>query len=197
MSTSVRRIVAVISGLVLFVAGAATSAALRQDASSAERAPVQLPAFQRAVFLSHVNDPATTPLFPGDPAFSIRTVFTVPDDGFYLELVREGAHTGTHYSAPCHFHDGALCMDGLSPSDLVLPAVVVGSFTWLRNTARWNAGSWTGARSALEASCRNAADVAAPATNRTSPEITATILRTDVDIAPLLLARRRSPVCGR
>jgi len=125
MSTSVRRIVAVVSGLVLFVAGAATSAALRQDASSAVRAPVQLPAFQRAVFLSHVNDPATTPLFPGDPAFSIRTVFTVPHDGFYLELVREGAHTGTHYSAPCHFHDGALCMDGLSPSDLVLPAVVV------------------------------------------------------------------------
>jgi kynurenine formamidase len=125
MSTSVRRIVAVVSGLVLFVAGAATSAALRQNATSAERAPVQLPAFERAVFLSHVNDPATTPLFPGDPAFSIRTVFTVPDDGFYLELVREGAHTGTHYSAPCHFHDGALCMDDLSPSDLVLPAVVV------------------------------------------------------------------------
>ena len=125
MSTSVRRIVAVVSGLVMFVAGAATSAALRQNASSAERAPVQLPAFERAVFLSHVNDPAATPLFPGDPAFSIRTVFTVPDDGFYLELVREGAHTGTHYSAPCHFHDGALCMDDLSPSDLVLPAVVV------------------------------------------------------------------------
>jgi len=98
---------------------------LRRNATSAERAPVQLPAFERAVFLSHVNDPAATPLFPGDPAFSIRTVFTVPDDGFYLELVREGAHTGTHYSAPCHFHDGALCMDDLSPSDLVLPAVVV------------------------------------------------------------------------
>jgi len=125
MSTSVRRTVVVISGLVLFVAGAATSAALRQHASSAERAPVQLPAFDRAVFLSHVNDPARTPLFPGDPAFSIHTVFTVPDDGFYLELVREGAHTGTHYSAPCHFHDGAPCMDDLSPSDLVLPAVVV------------------------------------------------------------------------
>jgi kynurenine formamidase len=115
----------VISGLILFVAGAATSDALRQHASSAERAPVQLPAFDRAVFLSHVNDPARTPLFPGDPAFSIHAVFTIPDDGFYLELVREGAHTGTHYSAPCHFHHGALCMDDLSPSDLVLPAVVV------------------------------------------------------------------------
>jgi hypothetical protein len=82
VSTSVRRIVAVISGLVLFVAGAATSGALRRHASSAERAPVQLPALDRVVFLSHVNDPARTPLFPGDPAFSIHAVFTVPDDGF-------------------------------------------------------------------------------------------------------------------
>jgi kynurenine formamidase len=86
---------------------------------------VQLPGFAKAVFLSHVNNPAATPLFPGDPAFTIHPVFTVHHDGFYLELVREGAHTGTHYSAPCHFHAGALCMDDLSPSDLVLPAVVV------------------------------------------------------------------------
>ncbi len=75
--------------------------------------------------------------------------------------------------------------------------VVAGSFTWLRNTARWNAGSWTGARSALEAFCRNAADVAAPATNRTSPETTATILRTDVDIAPSFSSAGASPVSGR
>lgn len=125
MSFSVRRTLAIVAGLLLFVAGAATSAALRQSASGGERAPVQLPAFGRAVFLSHVNDPARTPLFPGDPAFHIRTVFTVPNDGFYLEVIREGAHTGTHYSAPCHFHEGALCMDDLSPSDLILPAVVV------------------------------------------------------------------------
>ena len=125
MSTSVRRVLALVAGLLLFVAGAATSAALRQHASSTERAPVQLPAFAKAVFLSHVNNPATTPLFPGDPAFTIHPVFTVHHDGFYLELVREGTHTGTHYSAPCHFHAGALCMDDLSPSDLVLPAAVV------------------------------------------------------------------------
>ena len=125
MSRSIRRILAGVSGLALFVAGAATSAALLQPATGSERAPVQLPAFARAVFLSHVNDPARTPLFPGDPAFNIRTVFTVPNDGFYLELIREGAHTGTHYSAPCHFHQGARCMDELSPSDLILPAAVI------------------------------------------------------------------------
>jgi len=125
MSRSVRTILAVVSGLALFVAGAVTSAALLQPATGSERAPVELPAFGRAVFLSHVNDPARTPLFPGDPAFRIHTVFTVPNDGFYLELIREGAHTGTHYSAPCHFHQGALCMDDLSPSDLILPAAVI------------------------------------------------------------------------
>ena len=125
MSTSVRRTLAAVTGLVLFVAGAATAAALRQTATGAERAQAQSPAFGRAMFLSHVNDPARTPLFPGDPAFRIRTVFTVPSDGFYLELIREGAHTGTHYSAPCHFHQGAPCMDDLSPSDLILPAVVL------------------------------------------------------------------------
>lgn len=125
MSSSVRRILAVVWGLALFVGGATASVVLRQPASSAERAPVQLPAFDRAVFLSHVNAPAKTPLFPGDPAFRIRTVFTVPEDGYYLEVVREGMHTGTHYSAPCHFREGALCMDDLSPSDLILPAVVI------------------------------------------------------------------------
>src|SRR4029453_7302767 len=62
--------------------------------------------------------------------------------------------------------------------------VLAGSLTWLRNTARSNAGSWTGARSALEACCRNPAAVPPPATNRIIPDITATVLRTDVDTAP-------------
>ncbi len=64
-------------------------------------------------------------MFPGDPAFRISTVFTVPQDGFFLQYVREGEHTGTHYSAPCHFHVEARCADQLGPADFVLPAVVV------------------------------------------------------------------------
>lgn len=120
-----RRVVAILAGFALFAAGAVTAATLGRAASGDERAPVALPAFGKAVFLSHVNDPSKTPLFPGDPAFTIDTVFTVAEDGFFLELVTEGTHTGTHYSAPCHFHDGAACMDDLSPADLVLPAVVI------------------------------------------------------------------------
>jgi hypothetical protein len=47
------------------------------------------------VYLSHVNDPATTSLFPGDPAFTLEVIATIPADGFYMQFVREGEHTGT------------------------------------------------------------------------------------------------------
>jgi kynurenine formamidase len=83
------------------------------------------PGFRKVVFLSHVNDPATTPGFPGDPTFTLTTVFTVAEDGYYLQEVNEGEHTGSHYSAPCHFHEGERCADQLDPSDLVRPAVVI------------------------------------------------------------------------
>lgn len=98
-------------------------------AASAPSAPpgqdTDLPGFSRVVFLSHVNDPSQTPVFPGDPAFSLTTVFTVPGDGFYLQFGQEGEHTGTHYSSPCHFHVEARCADQLAPGDFVLPAVVI------------------------------------------------------------------------
>ena len=119
------RVIALVAGVGLFATGMATAASLGTAAAGDGNAAAQLPGFGRIISLSHTNDPVVTPLFPGDPAFLIHTVFTVPDDGFYLEVVREGQHTGTHYSAPCHFHDGRRCMDELAPADLVLPAVVI------------------------------------------------------------------------
>ena len=86
---------------------------------------ISMPGFGRVVYLSHVNSPSRTPVFPGDPAFTLRTVFTVPRDGFYLQAVREGEHTGTHYSAPCHFHTDGRCADHLAAGDFVLPSVVI------------------------------------------------------------------------
>ncbi len=84
-----------------------------------------LPGFSQVVFLSHANNPLKTPVFPGDPAFKMSTAFTVPQDGYYLQYVKEGEHTGTHYSAPCHFHVHQRCADQLQPGDFVLPAVVI------------------------------------------------------------------------
>lgn len=77
----------------------------------------------RLVSLSHVNDPATTSGYPGDPEFRLRTVRTVAADGFALQLVEQGEHTGTHWGAPAHFHTDQLSADQLDPQDLFRPAV--------------------------------------------------------------------------
>jgi kynurenine formamidase len=51
------------------------------------------------------------PLFPGDPPFHWRVWTTVPKSGYLLEQITSlGTHTGTHISAPCHFHVGARCL---------------------------------------------------------------------------------------
>src|SRR5256885_9274898 len=75
------------------------------------------------VNLSHLNDPATTSIFPGDPAFTLETIATIPEDGFYLQFVREGEHTGTHWGAPGHFNEGQPLADQMDPNDLFRPAV--------------------------------------------------------------------------
>ena len=46
------------------------------------------------VSLSHVNDPATTTVYPGDPPFELETVATIEKDGHYTRCVRQGEHTG-------------------------------------------------------------------------------------------------------
>lgn len=120
-----RRLAGIMAGAAAFLVGAATVGSFGAAAPGSDAAGIDLPAFSKVVNLSHVNDPKKTPIFPGDPEFRINTVFTVAEDGFYLEYVQEGTHTGTHYSAPCHFHDGAACMDALAPADLILPAVVI------------------------------------------------------------------------
>ncbi|MGK5681832.1 cyclase family protein [Actinoplanes sp. URMC 104] len=79
----------------------------------------------RLVSLSHVNDPATTNLYPGDPPFELETVATIEKDGYYLRHVREGEHTGTHWGAPGHFNAGEPLADELDLADLHLPAVKI------------------------------------------------------------------------
>ncbi|MFQ6394601.1 cyclase family protein [Nocardia sp. KC 131] len=81
--------------------------------------------FGRLVSLSHVHDPATTPLFPGDPEFRTDIAATVANDGYYLRYIQQGEHTGTHWGAPIHFHADGLAADELDIEDLLLPAVKI------------------------------------------------------------------------
>jgi hypothetical protein len=79
---------------VVLLAVLATVTALSASAAPTTAAPggdapaPTLRGFRKVMFLSHVNDPATTPGFPGDPAFSLQTAFTVPQDGYYLQYVK-------------------------------------------------------------------------------------------------------------
>ena len=81
-------------------------------------------AWTKLVSLAH---PLTTnsPLFPGDPLFTSTIVNTIAADGYRLEKVTLGTHTGTHVSAPCHFITGGKCMDQLPVSTFVRPVVVI------------------------------------------------------------------------
>jgi kynurenine formamidase len=130
MSTTRRRKLAIATAVVTSAAagigiGAAAVAAGSDSPTTPRTTGTALPGLSHAVFLSHVNNPARIPGFPGDPAFTLTTAFTVPADGFYLQDVHEGEHTGTHYSAPCHFHTHARCANRLTPGDFILPAVIV------------------------------------------------------------------------
>ena len=79
----------------------------------------------RLIGLSHVNDPATTDLYPGDPPFELEAIRTIEQDGYFLQYVRAGEHTGTHWGAPGHFNAGEPLADELDLEDLFLPAVKI------------------------------------------------------------------------
>jgi kynurenine formamidase len=76
------------------------------------------------VRLSHVLD-TNAPLFPGDPTPSIEINNTIAADGYKLEKVTFGTHTGTHLSAPGHFIEGATNVDALPAGAFVFPAYVI------------------------------------------------------------------------
>ena len=82
----------------------------------AERTGIAAPYWQvdpRTARAVRLGQPLTTdaPLFPGDPPFRWRVWTTVPKAGYLLEQITSlGTHTGTHISAPCHFHVGAPCL---------------------------------------------------------------------------------------
>jgi kynurenine formamidase len=122
----------VVVAVVVVVAAAAWTggrAASVGDAPSHRRAPF---GFGEVVFLSHVNT-RSMPVYPGDPSFKLRTLFTVKDDGFKLKSMRIGEHSGTHWGAPCHFNEGERCADRMVAADFFHPAVVIDTRAQSRN----------------------------------------------------------------
>jgi arylformamidase len=67
---------------------------------------------------------AHTPTWPGDPAFSLESVYTVAADGVAVSRLTLGSHTGTHVDAPAHLQLGGMTVDRLSLERLCGPALV-------------------------------------------------------------------------
>jgi kynurenine formamidase len=74
--------------------------------------------------LGHVFDQNAS-IFPGDPAPIITFAATIEANGFLVENVSTGTHTGTHIDAPGHFIAGGRTVDELAASDLVWPLYIV------------------------------------------------------------------------
>jgi kynurenine formamidase len=74
--------------------------------------------------LGHIFDENAS-VFPGDPAPHIRLATNIPENGFQVEEVTTGTHTGTHIDAPGHFIAGARTIDQLTAEELVWPAYVI------------------------------------------------------------------------
>lgn len=68
----------------------------------------------------------SNPVFEGDPPFDWRIWTTVAESGYLLEQITSlGTHTGTHVSAPVHFHPSGRYLDELDERWTLMPLVVL------------------------------------------------------------------------
>jgi kynurenine formamidase len=63
--------------------------------------------------------------YPGDPEYRLQTVATFDNEGYALNYVSVGEHTGTHWGAPRHFNEGEAAAHELDPEDFFLPGVMI------------------------------------------------------------------------
>jgi len=54
-----------------------------------------------------------TPVYPGDPLVKIKPWARIEGDGYYMNVIKMGEHTGTHVDAPAHFVPGGKAVDEL------------------------------------------------------------------------------------
>ena len=96
-------------------------------ASMGDRPGPPLPrtiSYSRVVDLSHVIHP-DIPCWPGDPPVNIRAAAAVETEGYRLNAVFIGEHSGTHLNAPRSFFADGQGVDAYSAQSLVAPAVVI------------------------------------------------------------------------
>jgi len=65
------------------------------------------------------------PVWPGDPKPRIFKFSSVEKNGYNMNVLEIGEHTGTHFGVSLHFFNGGESVDEVPVSDLILPAVKI------------------------------------------------------------------------
>jgi kynurenine formamidase len=105
-------------------AAVAASAALGGTAEAGERGPAFHAGRHGLVDLTHTLTTTIPPFAPGEQP-QRETVATIEDDGYYMQKWHLIEHIGTHVDAPGHFIAGGRLGPELTPSELIVQAVVV------------------------------------------------------------------------
>jgi kynurenine formamidase len=86
--------------------------------------------------LVNLTQPLNTqiPLFPGDPPVEITQWASYAKDGYFINRISIGEHSGTHWGTPNTFIEGATSADRFPFEKLVAPAIVFD----IREQARQN-----------------------------------------------------------
>jgi kynurenine formamidase len=110
-----------------FMGALAVMSAACRSASSTTIAPVQpIDAFD-VVDLSHTLGPGSPYIHVQGATFPFRRepIATIATRGVYANRWELTEHIGTHFDAPCHFAEGAACVDTIPLTDLFAEAVVI------------------------------------------------------------------------
>lgn len=76
------------------------------------------------VDLTHVLSP-TFPVYAGSDQMEVERLYTVAEDGFYVNRLILEEHTGTHLDAPAHFIDGGATAETLPVENFFAPIIVI------------------------------------------------------------------------
>jgi kynurenine formamidase len=118
------------SGKSTLIEAIAVAAGLNAEGSLEKRQRIMLDQFfgvdgVDVIGLSHHWAPGKVCHYQGDPEYQLHTVATLGTEGYALNYVSVGEHTGTHWGAPRHFNEGEAAADELDPEDFFLPGVTI------------------------------------------------------------------------
>ena len=96
-------------------------------AKEGHMAMIELAKYQ-VVDLTHAISPEM-PIWPGDPRTEVVQVSTIKNQGYFLNRLTIGEHTGTHMGAPVHFVTGGRDVSEIDTNSLIAPACTINIFS--------------------------------------------------------------------